>query len=92
MSRVLKNALERIKMPADSRKLNLLLVELYTQWQRQEDAYKLLDAFAKANPDDITVKHRLLGCRQVFNDPGKSQQIINDIKTLEGEQGCAMEI
>lgn len=84
---IIKDALKRIKAPADLRKLNLLLAELYTRLERDEDAYKLLNTFAQENPDDIPVKHRLLGCRQVVEDQEKSQQIIDDIKQLEGDQG-----
>lgn len=84
---ILKDALTRIKTPAELRKLNLLMAELYTRLKREKDAYNVLNTLAKANPNDISVKHRLLGCGLVIEDQEKSQQIIDDIKLLEGDEG-----
>ncbi|MDD5327546.1 MAG: tetratricopeptide repeat protein [Phycisphaerae bacterium] len=84
---VIKEALARIDKPADERELGLLLVQFYAQWGQEESVYKLLGNLAKKLPNDIPVKRRLLACRDVLKSPEKTQQLINDIKSLEGEDG-----
>jgi len=83
----IKDALMRIEQPIAHRQLGLLLARFYTQWNRKDNAYTLLDALAQKLPDDIPVKRRLLLCEQVIKDPEKAQQLVNDIKSLEGEDG-----
>ena len=83
----IKDALMRIEQPIAHRQLGLLLARFYTQWNQKDNAYTLLDALAQKLPDDIPVKRRLLLCEQVIKDPEKAQQLVNDIKSLEGEDG-----
>jgi len=82
-----KEALIRIEQPIAHRQLGLLLARFYTQWNQKDNAYTLLDALAQKLPDDIPVKRRLLLCEQVIKDPEKAQQLVDDIKSLEGEDG-----
>ncbi len=83
----IKDALMRIEQPIVHRQLGLLLAQFYARWNQKENAYTLLDALAQKLPDDIPVKRRLLLCEQVIKDPEKAQQLVNDIKSLEGEEG-----
>jgi len=83
----IKDALMRIERPIAQRQLGLLLAQFYTQWNQKDNVYTLLDALAQKLPDDIPVKRRLLLCEQVIKDPEKAQQLVNDIKALEGEDG-----
>ena len=82
-----KNALERIETPIAQRELGLLLVQFYTRWEQKDNAYALLDTLVGKLPEDIPLKRRLLLCEQVVNDSQKAQQIVNDIKSIEGQDG-----
>ena len=83
----IKDALARIQQLTIHRELGLLLAELYTQWGRTDMVYPLLNELAQKLPNDIPIKRRLLGCQQVIKDPQKAQQLVDDIKSLEGEGG-----
>ncbi len=84
---IIKNALARIEQPTVQRDLSLLLADIYTQWGEGDNAYKLLYELAQELPSDIPIKRRLLSCEQALKNPEQSQQIINDIKLLEGDKG-----
>ena len=84
---VIKDALARIDLPVTQRRLGLLLAQFYTQWNQKDNAYPMLSALAEKLPEDIPVKRGLLLCEQVIKDPQKAQQLINEIKSLEGEDG-----
>jgi tetratricopeptide (TPR) repeat protein len=83
----IKNALERIETPIAQRELGLLLAQFYTRWEQKDKVYTLLDTLVRKLPEDIPLKRRLLLCEQVINDPAQAQQIVNDIKTIEGQDG-----
>jgi tetratricopeptide (TPR) repeat protein len=84
---VVKDALARIEQPPTQRKFCLLLADLYDRWGQQEQEYELLNQFAQKLPNDILIKRRLLRCVQVIRDAEKAQQLVDDIKSLEGEDG-----
>jgi len=84
---VIKDAMSRIEQSQIQRELCLLLAEFYTQWDRKDSVYPLLDSLAQKLPDDILIKRRLLQCEQVIKEPKKVQELIDDIKSLEGEDG-----
>jgi len=84
---IIKEALARITQLNAQRNLGLLLADLYTQWGEKEDAYKHLSALVQKLPNDIPLKRRLLACEQVIKNLEQAQQVINDIKSLEGENG-----
>ena len=84
---VIKDALARIEQSVAQRELGLLLAQIYT-WRREEDnAYRLLNALAKKLPNDILIKRQFLRCKQVIEDLEKAQQLVGNIKSLEGENG-----
>jgi tetratricopeptide (TPR) repeat protein len=83
----IKNALERIGAPIAQRELGLLLAQFYTRWEQKDKVYALLSTLARKLPEDIPLKRRLLLCEQVINDSAQAQQIVNDIKTIEGQDG-----
>jgi len=85
--KVAKDALMQNDEPVAQRTLCLLLTELYNQWGRQEEAYQLLSSMADKYSSDIPIKRRLLDCKQLIGNPQKAQQIVADIKSLEGEDG-----
>ena len=83
----IKEALERIGVPAAQRELSLLLSQFYTLWKQKDSVYILLNTLAKQLPNDIPIKRRLLLCEQVITDSEQAQQIVNDIKSIEGQDG-----
>jgi tetratricopeptide (TPR) repeat protein len=84
---VLKNAMGRIEEYSTRRELGLMLTQLYMRWGQTDNAYKQLDALSQMMPNDIPIKRQLLSCDQIAKNPEKAQQIVNQIKTLEGEDG-----
>ena len=84
---VIKNALARIEQPIARRQLSLLLAQIYAQCGRRDDGYQLLNSLAQKMPNDIPITRRLLRCEQVVNNLEQAQQLVNDIKSLEGEDG-----
>ena len=83
----LKEALARIKEPLAHRDLSLLLAHLYQRWGQADNAYSLLDALSKEEPDSIPTKRQLLSTESIAKDPQKAQQLVDQIKALEGEGG-----
>ena len=85
--KVIQNALSRIEEPIAQRRLCILQANLYRQWGQQEKEYELLNTFAQKLLNDVPIKQRLLACERVVKNPVKAQQLIDDIKTLEGDEG-----
>ncbi len=85
--KVLKDALGRIAEPISKRELVLLLAGFYERWQQRDKSYQLLTAASQQLPHDIPVKRRLLKCEQVTKDLNRVQQLVEDIKAVEGEDG-----
>lgn len=84
---VVKQALERMKEPVARIELGLLLAQLYQEWGRPDDSYALLDELSKEDPDSIRVKRRLLNSKPVAEDSEKARKLIDEIKSIEGEDG-----
>jgi len=84
---VLKDAIRRIESPKAKRELGLLLVHFYTQWQENDKSYQLLMALSQEMPNDIPIKRQLLRFNRVIEDETLAQQLVNDIRTLEGDDG-----
>jgi tetratricopeptide (TPR) repeat protein len=85
--KIIKDALTRIEKPAAKRELGLLLAGFYNRWNEQEKRYQLLNSFAHDLPDDVLIQRELLRCEKVIKEPGRSQQLVNKIKSIEGEEG-----
>jgi tetratricopeptide (TPR) repeat protein len=84
---VIEDALGRIERPVTQRELGLLLARFYTQWDQKDKAYPILNTLARKMPNDVPIKRRLLVCEQVIKDSEKAQQLVDDIKSIEGEDG-----
>ncbi len=84
---ILKEALEHIEEPLAQRNLCFLLAYLYSQWGQQEKTYEVFTSLADKFPGDVPIKRQLLRCQQVIEAPEEAQQLVNDIKSLEGEDG-----
>ncbi|MGE5294758.1 MAG: tetratricopeptide repeat protein [Solirubrobacterales bacterium] len=84
---VIKEALSRIEEPQPRRDLGLLLSEFYFRWQEKEKLCQWLTDMTTEFPNDIQAKRLLLACESVAKDTARSQKIIDEIKSLEGEKG-----
>ncbi len=85
--KVIKDALTRMDQPADKRQIGLLLSGFYKGWEEYEKQYQLLNSLSRELPDDVPVMRELLRCPNVVKDSDLSQQIVDRIKKIEGEQG-----
>ncbi|MBW7992481.1 MAG: tetratricopeptide repeat protein [Planctomycetes bacterium] len=85
--KIVKDALERIDQPIAKRTLGLLLADFYIRWNQKDNASKLLNTLVQKLPEDILLKRWLLDREQIINDRAKAQQLVDDIKSLEGEEG-----
>lgn len=84
---IIINAIERIKQPETKRELGLLLNNLYHRWGKKDKPYKLLKSLACELPADIPIKRQLLNCQQQIANSDEAQQIVDQIKELEGQGG-----
>ncbi|MHC4640636.1 MAG: tetratricopeptide repeat protein, partial [Planctomycetota bacterium] len=84
---VIKDALKRLEKLADKRQLGLLLSEFYRDLEEQDKRYQLLESLSRDIPDDVLVLRELLRCQKVIKDSNLSQQLVDKIKSIEGEQG-----
>ncbi|MBW8042201.1 MAG: tetratricopeptide repeat protein [Planctomycetes bacterium] len=84
---IIKDALTRIEHPVVKRELGLLLTGFYSRWNEHEKCYQFLDSFARDLSDDILIQRELLRCENVLKDSDRAQQLVNKIKTIEGEDG-----
>ena len=85
--KIIKDALSRMKQPADRGQLGLLLSNLYNRWNEQEKRYQLLNSLVADLPEDVLVLRELLKCENVTKNPTQAQQYVDRIKTIEGEKG-----
>jgi len=83
----LKDAMERMDQPVIQRDLGFLLADFYTRWQEPDKAYELLAALRQKLPGDIPIRRRFLMCEQMSKNPELAQQVVDEIKSLEGEDG-----
>ena len=85
--KIVKDSLERIKQPVAKRQLGLLLASFYNRWNEQEKRYQLLDSLISDIPDDVVLYCELLRCQNVIKNADYAQELIDKIKTIEGEKG-----
>ncbi|MHC4213042.1 MAG: tetratricopeptide repeat protein, partial [Planctomycetota bacterium] len=81
------DALERIKEPSAQRRLGLLLADLYSKRKKPDSQYSLLTSLSGQMPNDVTIKRQLLRCQQVISNTQQAQELIDEIKAIEGDDG-----
>jgi tetratricopeptide (TPR) repeat protein len=84
---VLKNAITRIEQPILKRELGLLLSGFYRRWNQDEENRRLLNELSEELPNDPYIKRRLLHDPTVLADVEKAQEIVEEIKQIEGDSG-----
>jgi len=84
---VVRQAVARMEQPQARRALGLFLGALYGLWQQEDKLYQSLTDMAQEFPEDVEVKRRLLDCRPIREDAQQAQALVDEIKSLEGEDG-----
>jgi len=85
-SQVIKKAFDHASDPDIKRSLSLMLADHYRRLN-SDQAYSLLVALDKQFPDDITIKRKLLSFEKVVEDAPLADNLIRQIKAIEGQQG-----
>lgn len=83
---VIRSALSRMEK-VSQRSLGLLLADLYVSWEQDDQLYDWLTELANQFPQDIETKRRLLSLDRVLKDATASQAIVDQIKSIEGQNG-----
>jgi tetratricopeptide (TPR) repeat protein len=85
---LIKELLERADKPyVRRRQTTLLLAQIYSLRGKEELAYNCLAELEKELPSDVTVKRQLLLCKKIRDNSQQAQQIIDTIKSIEGDDG-----
>ncbi len=84
---LVNNALASAGQPSTKRELGLLLSDIYSRWNEGGKRYSLLDSLAKELQDDLIVQRKLLTCEQVLRDTDRAQQVVDNIRSIEGDDG-----
>ena len=84
---VLRDGIARVQEPGSRRDLSLLLAEFYGRWNEEGKLTKWLSDVAAAFPSDIQPRRLLLTREEVVKDARKAQAIVDEIHSLEGEDG-----
>lgn len=83
----LRDTLTRVEYLPDKRKLTFLLADLLRQMGHELQSYDVLVNFAKDFENDIPTKRRLLLSKNVINESTVAQELVDQIKKLEGSDG-----
>ncbi len=73
--------------PYRKRDLGIALARYYNLWQQNDKAVELLSELSEQLPYDIPVRWELLKYDRVKQDTTLAQEIVDQIKALEGEHG-----
>ncbi len=83
----LEQWIEQADIPQTQKTLRLWKAELYVLAEQKEAAIEELTALAREEPQDIPVRRRLLELTRKTESQRKLQEWIEEIRTLEGQQG-----
>jgi len=81
------NALASASNPVAKRDLALLMGDIYRRWNEDSKRYLLLSSIAEQLPNDILLWREVLTCEKVFKDASRAQQVVDRIKSIEGDDG-----
>jgi tetratricopeptide (TPR) repeat protein len=84
---IINNALASAEEPENKREPALLLADVFSRSKDSDKRYSLLNSLAGQLQDDIPVLRDLLTCEQVLKDKNRAQQVVDKIKSVEGEDG-----
>lgn len=84
---VLSQGIARVKNPLSKRQLQLQLVQCHQVLAETQAAYELLKRLTEEFPQDISIKSKYLRTSEVLSDHDLAQQLIEQIKDIEGLDG-----
>ena len=84
---LVNRAMANSRQPSAKRQFGLLLAGLYANWNEETKRCDLLARLSDQFPEDIPVLRAVLTCPAVLKDLSRSQKIVDNIKTIEGERG-----
>ncbi|MCP4607813.1 MAG: tetratricopeptide repeat protein [Planctomycetes bacterium] len=84
---IINEAMDHIDHPINRRELGLRLANYYVRWNQSDKVYSHLNTLVQELPEDILLKRGLLDCEQIRNDSVKAQQLVDEIKLIEGDKG-----
>jgi len=84
---LIHDAMTRFESSTAERQLGLLLANLYEKWGEREKGFQLLSRLDSKLAVDIPVKRQLLRYEIVSGNIERAQQLVDEIKTIEGQAG-----
>ena len=84
---VVRDAMDRVEDRQARKELGLLLADLYRRWEQDDQLHDWLTTLAEQFPEDIRCRRQLLMLDRVIEDQDRAQKIVDQIKSLEGEDG-----
>ncbi len=84
---VLEQCLAQTRDRYAKQQLTLLLAQIYRLQNEDNKCYELLDALSADFPGSLPVRRELLNCRKVIDEPNRARQIVDELKTIEGQAG-----
>ena len=84
---LIKDAFTRFEEPRIRRDAGLLTAEFYRRWQQSDKLLSWLTDLVVQFPSDVQPKRLLLTCDPILQDTRKAQEIIDEIRSIEGEKG-----
>ncbi len=84
---MIREGLARIQEPRLRRDLFLILADCYRLWQQEDKLIACLRDWAAQCPSDIQPRRQLLACPEIVKDPRQAQDLVEEIKSLEGDSG-----
>ncbi|MDH7599802.1 MAG: tetratricopeptide repeat protein [Sedimentisphaerales bacterium] len=85
--KALEEGLPHMESPAAKRDLALLLTSIYDRSGAADRSVELLEGIARAEPNAIWPRIRLLGYQKVLSDQARAQALVDQIKSAEGQTG-----
>jgi tetratricopeptide (TPR) repeat protein len=84
---LVKNAIASETTEYTKKEMELLLCDIYGRWSEDAKRCALLNSLAEQLKDDISVLRELLTCEDIYKGAGRAQQVIDKIKSIEGDDG-----
>jgi len=84
---MLTDSMEHIEDPLARRDMGIILAEYLRLWDKTDNSFELLKDISNTLPNDISVRRRLLRCQKVIKNPAEAQEIVDQIRSIEGSDG-----
>lgn len=84
---MIKKAIETTKQGRHKLQLGIFFADIARLAGKESEAFGIVSSIDQQFPDSIAVKRKLLAFEQTRKDPQKTEQLIEQIKKIEGENG-----